>query len=348
MNPMRNPRRPVRLAVLGTGEWTRRFHLPAMAALRSEGAVEVAGLWNRTVATAEAAAREFGVASVYPTLDAALADPAVDGFVILVHSAVAAAVALRVAERGLPILIEKPPGTSYAEATMLAERIVVPNVVGFNRRFMPLARKFQTIVSGIEKPFFAECHFYRHDRRYPRFVLETGIHGVNYLEQVCGPIASISVDRRTVGGEGGYAWVCPVVFESGMSGLFKFFPCSGSSVERYEVHGHERSAFFDCPAAYTSDQPGRIVVHECGQVATQIVDEDTGMGELSTSGILDEYRDYLRLFDDPSHVSASNFLNACNSMRIAEAIQAAHDGAAAGSSIAAIEARVVAPMETHA
>jgi predicted dehydrogenase len=325
--PMRKPG-PVRLAVLGTGDWTRRFHLPAMVAMRSEGAVEIAGVWNRTSATAEGAAREFGVVNVYPTIDAALADPSVEGCVVLVHSSVAAQVILRVAERGLPVFTEKPPGRSHAEATMLAERIRVPNVVGFNRRYMPLARKFRSAVEGIEKPFFAECHFYRHDRRYPRFVLETGIHGVNYIEQVCGPIASIAPVRRTVGGEGGYAWMCPVLFESGMPGLLKFFPCSGSSLERYEVHGPERSAYFHCPAAYTSDQPGRVIVHERGEVAEEIVDEDGGMGELYTAGILDEYRDFLHLFDDPSHSTASNFRNACNTMRIAEAIEAAHDGAA--------------------
>jgi predicted dehydrogenase len=325
--PMRNPA-PVKLAVLGTGAWTRRFHLPAMAAMRSEGVIEIAGVWNRTGATAEAAAREFSVATVYPTIDAALADPSVDGYVVLVHSGVAAEVILRVAERGLPVLTEKPPGRSHAEAAMLAERVRVPNVVGFNRRYMPLARKFRSVVEGIEKRFFAECHFYRHDRHYPRFVLETGIHGVNYIEQVCGPIASISPSRRTVAGEDGYAWVCPVVFASGMPGLLKFFPCSGTSLERYEVHGPERSAYFHCPAAYTSDQPGRVIVYERGEVAEEIVDEDGGMGELCTSGILDEYRDFLQLFDDPSHVTASNFRNASNTMRIAEAIEAAHDGVA--------------------
>jgi predicted dehydrogenase len=318
-------KRPVRLAVLGTGDWARRLHLPAMAVLRSAGVIEIAGVWNRTGETADAAAREFGVANVYPSLDAAVADPAVEGFVVLVHSGAASSVVLRVAERGVPILTEKPPGVTFAEATMLAERIHVPNVVGFNRRYMPLARRFRSIVEGIESPFFAECHFYRHDRRHPRFVLETGIHGINLIEYLCGPIVSIASTRFTVAGEGRYAWVCPVVFESGMSGLLKFFPYCGSSIERYEVHGADRSAYFECPASYTSDRPGRVVVHERGDVANEILDEAGANGELGTSGILDEYRDFLCLFADPLHRAVSDFRNACNTMRVAEAIEAASE-----------------------
>jgi predicted dehydrogenase len=294
-----------------------------MAMLRSAGVIDIAGVWNRTSETAEAAAREFGVANVYPTLDAAVTDPAVEGFVVLVHSGAVSSVVLRVAERGLPILTEKPPGQSFAEATMLAERVRVPNVVGFNRRYMPLARRFRSIVEGIDRPFFAECHFYRHDRRHPRFMLETGIHGINFIEYLCGPIASIAPTRRTQAGEGRYAWVCPVVFQSGMPGLLKFFPFCGSSIERYEVHGAERSAYFHCPASYTSDQPGRIVVHERGDVAMEIADDGGAEDELGTSGILDEYRDFLRLFADPLHKAVSDFRNACNTMRLAEAIHAA-------------------------
>jgi predicted dehydrogenase len=253
----------------------------------------------------------------------------VGGFVVLVHSAAAPSVVLRVAERGLPILTEKPPGQSSADATMLAERIRVPNVVGFNRRYMPLARRFRSVVDGIESPFFAECHFYRNDRRHPRFVLETGIHGINFIEYLCGPIVSIVATRFALSGEGRHAWVCPVVFESGMPGLLKFFPYCGSSIERYEVHGAERSAYFHCPASYTSDRPGRVIVHERGNIATEFVDESSAQDELSTAGIIDEYHDFLRLFADPLHRAVSDFRNACNTMRVAEAINGASESPAA-------------------
>ncbi len=81
---------PVRLAIVGTGGWARQYPLPALMALRREGSVEVAGLWNRTTAVAEDAARQFALRRVYRTLDELVDDDEVDGCVVVVHSGVTA------------------------------------------------------------------------------------------------------------------------------------------------------------------------------------------------------------------------------------------------------------------
>ena len=320
----RRPAGPVRLAVLGVGAWARRYHLATLAALRREGAVELAGLWNRTLATAQEAALEFDIARVYPSFESALGDEHVDGYVLLVHADVAASLAMRVAARGRPLLTEKPPGRSHAEALALAERVIVPNVVGFNRRYMPLACRFREIVAGIDGAHFAEVHFHRHDRSTPRFVTETGIHAINFIEHVCGPIADVATERLGAAAVGAPARICRLTFASGMPGLLKLFPRSGASVERYEVHGTDRSACFTCPAPFTGERRGRIVVHERGEVALDIVGRDDD--ELATTGMLDQYRDFLRVFDEPAHATASNFRNAADTMRVAEAIEAVDDG----------------------
>lgn len=41
------------------------------------------------------------------------------------------------------------------------------------------------------------------------------------------------------------------------------------------------------------------------------------------AGLIDEYRGFLAAIADPGHATVSNFRNACNTMRIAEAIEAA-------------------------
>jgi len=42
--------------------------------------------------------------------------------------------------------------------------------------------------------YIAECHFYHYKRLYNHFVLETGVHGINFMERLCG----LSRDTSTV------------------------------------------------------------------------------------------------------------------------------------------------------
>lgn len=111
-----------------------------------------------------------------------------------------------------------------------------------------------------------------------------------------------------------------MTFESGTRGVFKFFPCCGSSIERYEVHGEETSIYRHCPQSYTSDHPGRIEVHKNGRVDSIIYDAEEEE-DLLSMGIVDEYREF---FVAVLHGSgtASNFANACNTLKVAEAIEA--------------------------
>jgi len=315
--------KPIRAALIGAGEWSRRYHLPSLKALESEIPLELAGIWNQNAETAELAARQFKIGRVYPTLDAVAQDENLDCFVVIVNSSATAEIVCRLSSRKLPVFTEKPPGKSYQDALLLADRVRVPNVVAFNRRYMPINRRFKELADGISDAFFAECHFYRNERHYEHFIVETGIHGINYMEYLCGPIRRVKTETSRLPGCAADIWISSVTFESGMRGLFKFFPCCGSSVERYEVHGQHSSIYLHCPQSYTSDHPGKIDIHENGKLISTLYDEDGG-SPLNTAGILDEYRDFFRAVGDGSS-TVSNFRNACNSMRVAEAIEAASD-----------------------
>jgi predicted dehydrogenase len=308
---------PVRVAILGTGEWARAYHFPSLQALADAVPVTIAGIWNRTAASAEQAAQQFGITRVYRSLDEVVGDDGVDAFIVLVSSAALAGIVARLLPRRLPIFTEKPTGGSYQEALMLADLVDVPNVVAFNRRYMPINRRFKELADGMTGTYFAECHFYRNERRYDHFVMETGVHGINYMEYLCGPVRAIRTDKHTMMQND--FWISSVSFESGMQGIFKFFPCSGSNIERYEVHAENKSIYLHCPQTYTTDHPGRIVVHEGGMSVADIQDEE-GEATLASVGLLDEYRDFFRALKDGS-ATASNFRNACNTMRVAEAIE---------------------------
>ncbi|MCF8159877.1 MAG: Gfo/Idh/MocA family oxidoreductase [Polaromonas sp.] len=315
---MNTTNKPLRIALIGAGEWAREYHLPSLAVLAKETAIEIAGIWNRTRETAEQVARQFSIGRVYDDLADALNDEHLDCFVVLVNSNVLLEIVSKLMVRGVPIFTEKPPGKTYLDALLLAQRIKVPNVVAFNRRYMPINRRFKQIADGIDRPYFAECHFYRNERNYDHFVRETGVHGINYMEYLCGPIIAVRTETGTISKNGSDFWISSVVFESGICGLFKFFPCCGSSIERYELHGRNTSIYLHCPQSYTSDHPGKIEVHEHGRVISTL-DDDDGDG-LLTMGIIDEYRDFFRAITERSN-TASNFGNAANTMKVAEAIE---------------------------
>ena len=281
------------------------------------------GIWNRTEARAEAAARRFGIPTVYHELAELIADEQVDCFCVLVNPRVIPEVVIKLAPRGLPIFTEKSPGWSYREARRLADTVKTANVVGFNRRYMPLNRQFKAVFETLEMPYFVECHFYRHGRLCDEFVIETGVHGINYLEYLCGPVKAVQTDRRADPANGTWSWQCRFEFSSGLHGLMKLFPCCGSSVERYEVHSRELSAYLHSPQVYSSDYPGRLILHREGQ-EIETTEGNAEAPVVVTAGFLDEYLDFFAAAASGS-ATISNFDNACPTMRVAEAIQRGED-----------------------
>jgi predicted dehydrogenase len=201
--------------------------------------------------------------------------------------------------------------------------VTVSNVVAFNRRYNPLNQQFKRVVEQMSQVYYAECQFYRNRRYYQDFITATGIHGINYMEYLFGPIETVTTDKWKNPVNETHIWVNRVSFASGINGLLKFFPCSGANLERYEVHSNDTSAYLYSPQAYTEDIPGQIMVYEESKLQPVIrgnEDEDP----LMTLGFVSEYSDFFEacMQNTPT---ISNFQNACHSMRIAEAIETGND-----------------------
>jgi len=310
----------INVAVLGAGPWAQRYHLPALKILEKDECIEIAGIWNRTIEKANIAANQFNISRVYNNLDEVINDKVIDCYIILVHSDAVFNLAMLVNQSNLPIFIEKPPGNSFEQARQLAENIKVQNVVAFNRRYMPINQHFYDLVSNTEKPYFAECHFYRNAKLTKPFILETGIHGINFMEYFCGAVSAISKVQKSRTPNGEEFWICDALFESGIRGILKFFSSCGSNIERYELHSDSQSLYLYCPQIYTTDRPGRIFVYKNGNLLETIYDQDKN--ELETAGFLNEYRDFFSAirYGTPTK---SNFINSAHSLKIAELIQSA-------------------------
>ncbi|MEU3956652.1 Gfo/Idh/MocA family oxidoreductase [Streptomyces achromogenes] len=122
----------MRIGLLGTGPWARAAYAPA---LDGHPGLRFAGVWGRRPEAATELAERYGVAA-YADVDALLAD--VDAVAVALPPSVQAELAVRAAEAGRHLLLDKPLALSAAGGRAVveaAERAGVASVVFFTTRF---------------------------------------------------------------------------------------------------------------------------------------------------------------------------------------------------------------------
>ena len=312
----------INLAFVGTGPWARKHHFPALDYLRTHAAhrfdVRLHGVFSLERADAEAVAAQYGFDRVYDNLDALITDSDVNAVAMAVPPEVAAGVVERLTAMGVPLFSEKPPGVSLAQAQRLSDIVTMPNVLAFNRRFAPLNNAFKDIVDEMTDIYFVEGHFFRHNRLDDTFMIGTGIHWINFMTYLFGDIASVRVDRFPNPQNATWVRVAQVTFASGLKGILKFFPCSGSpEIERVEVHSNAQSAYLH---GAMGNDPGTIIV-DAGREHHVIQPQSLAVApEIVRIGIVGEYEAFFDAicYGTPAR---STFQNAVNSMRVAETIE---------------------------
>jgi predicted dehydrogenase len=129
-----SPRRPLRFGLVGTGYWARVAHARALA---SAPGIEFAAVWGRNIEAAAGLAAEHGIRA-HVDFDAFLAD--VDAVAFSVPPDVQSELAVRAAQAGKHLLLEKPVALTEPGAEALAKAVQgagVASVVFFTCRFQP-------------------------------------------------------------------------------------------------------------------------------------------------------------------------------------------------------------------
>lgn len=124
----------MRFGLVGTGYWAAETHATALS---GHPDVEFVGVWGRSSARTEQLAARFSVRA-YDDAEEMFAD--VDAVAFAVPPDVQAALAVRAAEHGCHLLLDKPLAltTTEADAVVAAvERAVVRSIVFFTSRFVP-------------------------------------------------------------------------------------------------------------------------------------------------------------------------------------------------------------------
>lgn len=131
----------VTVNVIGAGSFARRTLIPGL----SKAGFTLGAVASAKGLSARAAANEFGFERTASAEDA-LADPAADLVAVATRHASHAALAEAALRAGKAVFVEKPPCLSHAELKALAavrSESPGPLVVGFNRRYSPLAIAFR-------------------------------------------------------------------------------------------------------------------------------------------------------------------------------------------------------------
>ncbi|WP_405803277.1 Gfo/Idh/MocA family protein [Streptomyces sp. NBC_01187] len=199
----------MRFGLLGTGPWADRTHGPALAAHED---VELVGVWGRRPDAAEAQAARLGTP---PYADADALFAACDAVAVALPPDVQAPLAVRAAEAGCHLLLDKPVATTpeaAREVTAAVERAGVASVVFFTLHFSDVTARWlreragedgwqvgradwlSPVFGGGESPYAASPW-----RREKGALWDVGPHALSVLLPLLGAVAGVTAVRGGVG-----------------------------------------------------------------------------------------------------------------------------------------------------
>jgi len=246
----------LKIVQVGAGFFSTLMHGPMIRQYASDhpGRLELAAVCVRKdVEKAKGYCREFGFARVYTDIDEMVRSEKPDAAWVLTSLEATRAAAGKLMELGVPVLMEKPPGTNLEEAKELAEiarRTGTPHMVGFNRRF---ARCTQAARAWLKDrgPFeAAEARMLRAGRDDAEFAYGTGIHAIDCLHMLgdlcLGGMTSARV-LRSPSFSGTWNFHVEVAFGSGATGRCELQPNCGVNEETYTLFGRNTCVTFSMP-----------------------------------------------------------------------------------------------------
>ncbi|HOF19396.1 MAG TPA: Gfo/Idh/MocA family oxidoreductase [Phycisphaerae bacterium] len=319
-------RKSIRLAFVGTGNWARRYHLPSLKHIRDTRMdgwdLSLHGIYGIRHDEAVQLAEQYAFGRVYSRLEEILDDPDLDAVAVVITPEAAQDVLLKLLVRNAPLFTEKPPGADYAQARELAEKVHVLNVVGYNRRYNLLNNRFKELLGTVGKIEQVQGEMYRINRREPHFVMHTGGHLINLMEYLFGDIRQVRNEKQKHPATGETVHVAHVAFDSGLGGRIVLAPCSDRHWEGVTVRAAGQTTILHSPH---NDGAGEVVIRKAGADSKGEVVARSGQRlPILEEGYALEYLDFFAAMAD-GRPTRSNFRNAVNTMRVAEAIETGKD-----------------------
>jgi len=223
----------IRIAIAGCGEHSRSSHAAPLAryAAAHPNKIELVAACDLNLDRAVEFCRAFGFVRPYKDLDEMLSVEKPDACVSVMPIEKIVEVGIKLLERHLPCVIEKPLGTSLTEIEKLGEvarETQTPHMVSVNRRFMPYLNQARSWMHGPLR--YVRATQVRHQRAEADFIWSTAIHALDALRYVAGEIESFDVIQPTA-----LWYVISLRFASGTIGQIEVLPTAGMVEESYEL-----------------------------------------------------------------------------------------------------------------
>lgn len=245
-------RRRARIGVIGAGGIANGVHFPSLAELQE---VERTAVCDLRFEKAQAAKERYGFARAYWDLHEMLDKEALDGVLLLVEPDRLFRAAADCLRRGVPVMMEKPAGTSAHQARALArisEECGVLCAVAMNRRHIPLvqavARRMReaTEIVQVDGMFIKNTDL-AHEWEYASAFATDIVHATDLVRYLAG--AEVERAATVAGRFGGCpvdnAWSSVMRFQNGAIGTLRANYQTGGRVHAFAMHGPGASAFIN-------------------------------------------------------------------------------------------------------
>lgn len=232
----------IRVGVIGAGAIAKIAYFPVFASIPE---VEIASIYSRTFAHAQACAASFGVLKACETFEEFLKTD-MDCAVVLTPKTIRKQYIIPLLERKLDVLCEKPLAMTLQECELLAdasEKSGQKLMVGFNRRFAPANMRALESFGG-ERPHMVIANKSREFKEF-RGTLENAIHMVDLLRHILGECDY--VQARASFTDPFFEDSCTALlgFQDGGSGILVASREAGQWREQVELYGGGRTAISD-------------------------------------------------------------------------------------------------------
>ena len=305
----------LRVAVIGCGG-RGRGHMKILSQFDDTDLVAVC---DPVEAARNNAADQFNISNRYESIEALLDTETLDAIFVATPAHLNGEAALPCFERGIHTLLEKPPGMSVAETTVLqraAAQTGAKGMVGWNRRFHPIIveAKRQVTARGPVTQIVGEFHksITRLTGRFPEHLmdnmfLETPIHALDAIRAIAeADVQEVhSVVQRTIS-DYKDVHAALILFDNGCVAQHIANYTTDARLERYEIHGRDISAYLEGVSHGTVFCDG--TQHK--------------LTEAGTGGTVEQNRYFLDCVksDTPVSLPAANLNEAVKTMQLAEDI----------------------------
>ena len=246
----------LRIGLTGYG---RRGRTHVRAVDEIQGA-RIASVSDPIESARDTAATELDYVTTYATVAEMVDSGDVDAVIVTAPAHLNGVVAIDAINRGIPVLIEKPPALSVAGVMQLrdiAERSGSKVMVAFNRRFNPLIRSAIDVINDagplrqIVAEFHKDIHEFTDDIRFSPSIfdlmlLESPIHSADIVTHIAdAPVKDIHAIVKRTASPYRDVHAALVEFENEVVCQFTSAYTAGGRLERYELHGDFVSVYLE-------------------------------------------------------------------------------------------------------